>query len=96
MSNTTLFSKLITEIGRIVDTSQVIVLEMTNMYSSTAKNPCENISLHPYPGFSCGDDGALSIPEPHQVIGGVLPATAYTFNMVPIYDPGGPNPHGRV
>ena len=26
----------------------------------------------------------------------VLPAAAYTFNMVPIYDPGGPNPHGRV
>ena len=26
----------------------------------------------------------------------VLPATAYTFKMVPIYDPGGPNPHGRV
>ena len=25
----------------------------------------------------------------------VLPAAAYTFNMVPIYDPGGPNPHGR-
>ena len=26
----------------------------------------------------------------------MLPAAAYTFNMVPIYDPGGPNPHGRV
>ena len=26
----------------------------------------------------------------------VLPAAAYTFNTVPIYDPGGPNPHGRV
>ena len=26
----------------------------------------------------------------------VLPAAAYTSNMVPIYDPGGPNPHGRV
>ena len=25
-----------------------------------------------------------------------LPAAAYTFNTVPIYDPGGPNPHGRV
>ena len=26
----------------------------------------------------------------------VLPAAAYTFNTVPICDPGGPNPHGRV
>ena len=26
----------------------------------------------------------------------VLPAAAYTFTMVPIYDPSGPNPHGRV
>ena len=26
----------------------------------------------------------------------VLPAAAYTFNTVPIYDPGGPNPHCRV
>ena len=26
----------------------------------------------------------------------VLPAAAYTLNTVPIYDPGGPNPHGRV
>ena len=26
----------------------------------------------------------------------VLPVSAYTSNMVPIYDPGGPNPHGRV
>ena len=26
----------------------------------------------------------------------VLPAAAYTFNTVPICDPGGPNPHGLV
>ena len=26
----------------------------------------------------------------------VLPAAAYTFNTVPIWDPGGPNPHGLV
>ena len=25
-----------------------------------------------------------------------LPAAAYTFNTVPICDPGGPNPHGLV
>ena len=32
----------------------------------------------------------------YEIISPGATAAAYTFNMVPIYDPGGPNPHGRV
>ena len=32
----------------------------------------------------------------YEIISPGAAAAAYTFNTVPICDPGGPNPHGRV
>ena len=68
------------------------MLPVFQVYSSTCVTNLGVIWLDPHNFLVRSHGQLLSMTSLVRV----LPVSAYTSNMVPIYDPGGPNPHGRV